>query len=790
MLSKKSLVNSVVVVSIAPFWFAVSIAEAQTVTANVTPAGPQLQEIIITATRRAENLSQVPESAAVFDAASLELRGIRTAADLIAAAPGVDLTAQQGIETNISIRGISNTAGQLATGPATTAIYLDDTPLQVRSMGNGVGDPLPDVFDLDRVEVLRGPQGTLFGSGAEGGAIRFISVEPSLRTSSGTQRVEAGFTKDGAATYDAGFAQGGPVIDGVLGFRASVHYRHDGGFIDRIPFPDGAGPDPADYNANYSDTTSARAALLWSPIENLKIEPSIYVRKTYVNDTNVDWTMLSNPSATRYVNGNGQSDPDTNSSSLASLKFDWIRDPIELISTTSYYMRNESNFSDYRALITNTFDPITGQNPFAVFATPGYYDNGVVKNTQRNWTQEVRLQSTTESRLSWVAGIFYANDRQLNYQNNKTPFLDLETGVPDAANVFFGFPLLGGQYLYEEQIVTEDKQLAGFGEANFNLTSHIKLTAGLRVARTEVDYLDTRDGPLANGPGESSGSHVETPKTPKYVVTYQFNSQNMVYGSVVNGFRVGGVNAEISGGLCAAELESLGYGNSAPQTYTSDRVRNYEIGVKSQPSSGFRMAASVYYIDWFNIIQPVDLVTCGRTFTTNLGMAVSKGADLNVTFAPTESLLFDLMMNYDDARFTKSIKIGDAQANIVTNGWTLAQTPWTVVGSGEFKFRGPLGWGSYFRADVDYRSKNSGLTTITDPASVNYDPQLRPNPSTVDVRLRLGVQASTWDASIYINNAINQHPVTNLQNDSPGGAVEYATPVRPLTAGITWQRRF
>ena len=195
--------------------------------------------------------------------------------------------------------------------------------------------------------------------------------------------------------------------------------------------------------------------------------------------------------------------------------------------------------------------------------------------------------------------------------------------------------------------------------------------------------------------------------------------------------------------------------------------------------------------------RDIDLFIDGQEQLPNFGQPMIGGIDFccpgyhqPFAFAPTESLLFDLMMNYDDARFTKSIKIGDAQANIVTNGWTLAQTPWTVVGSGEFKFRGPLGWGSYFRADVDYRSKNSGLTTITDPASVNYDPQLRPNPSTVDVRLRLGVQASTWDASIYINNAINQHPVTNLQNDSPGGAVEYATPVRPLTAGITWQRRF
>jgi iron complex outermembrane recepter protein len=791
MLRTQKWVNGVVVANMALSGLRVSVVDAQTLSADTPQSNPQLQEVIVTATRRSENLSQVPESAAVFDAASLEIRGIRTAADLIAAAPGVDLSTQLGIQTNISIRGISNTAGQIATGAATTAIYLDETPVQVRSMGNGVGDSLPDVFDLDRVEVLRGPQGTLFGSGAEGGAIRFIPVEPDLETSSGFQRAEVGFTKNGGTSYDAGIAQGGPIIDNVLGFRISAHYRHDGGFIDRDPYPVGAGPMPGESNANFSDTTSVRAALLWSPIENLKIEPSVYLRQTDINDTGVYWTMLSNPSATRYVSGNGEASPDTNRSSLGSLKFSWTRDPVDMISTTSYYSRDETNLSDYRALITNTFDPLTGQNPFTVFATPGYYDNGVIDNTQRNWTQELRVQSaTSDSRLSWVTGVFYADNRQLNYENNRTPFLDLETGIPDAANYFFGFPLINGQYLYEEQIITHDKQFAGFGEVSLNVTSHLKLTAGLRVARTEIDYVDTRNGPLAGGPGEDSGEHVETPKTPKYVITYQFDSKNMVYGSVVNGFRIGGVNPDVSGGLCAAELESLGYGTSAPKTYNSDRVRNYEIGLKSQPSSDFRVAASVYYIDWFDIIQPVDLVSCGRTFTTNLGMAVSKGADLDVTFAPLEHLLFDLMMNYDDARFTQSIRNPTAQANIVTSGWTLGQTPWTVVGSSELGFNGPFGWDSYFRTDVDYRSKNSGLTTVTDPTSVNYNPLLRPNPSTVDVRLRLGVHVSSWDTSIYINNAINQHPLYNLQNDSAGGAISYATPVRPFTAGITWQRKF
>jgi iron complex outermembrane receptor protein len=780
---------------------------AQSGPAEVPGSADVLQEVVVTATRREENLNHVPVSIAVFDAATIDAQGIRTAADVAALAPGVDLSELLGIQTNISIRGISNSAGQQTTGAATTGIYLDDTPVQIRSIGNGPGDPLPDIFDLDRVEVLRGPQGTLFGSGSEGGAIRFISVQPSLDNWSGYRRGELGFTEHGAVSYDIGAAQGGPIVDNELGFRLSVHYRQDGGFINRVPYPEGAGPGPTEANANYANTTSVRGALLWEPVAGLKITPSTYFRWTNTNDNSAAWLALSNFSAQRYVSGNGENSPDTNNSSLGNLKVDWTQGPVELISDTSYYERHESNLTDYRALITNTFGPVFWQMPGSpylgqsnqqilstIFTTPGYYDNGLINNTQSNWTQELRLLSTDpNARLTWLGGIFYADDRQLNYQNNRTPFFDVETGIP-ASQIpsVFGYPLIDGQYLYEEQIITHDKQIAAFGEVNFNLTSHLKLTAGIRVARTEIDFADTHDGIVTAGPGQASGKELETPKTPRYVLTYQFDTNNMIYGSVSEGFRMGGVNLQIdSSASCAAALAALGF-SAEPLTYRSDRVRSYEIGAKLQPYERLRIATSVYYIDWFNIIQPVDLTAagCAGAFTANLGQAVSKGADLEATFAATQKLLLNLNVNYDDAKYTQTIRNPGAPFNLVTSGWTLGQTPWTVVVSGEYKFRAPFGWDSYFRTDVDFRSKNSGLTAVTDPAAASYNPFLRPNPSTVDVRLRCGVRMSSWDVSLYVNNASNDHPILSQQNDAVGGAIEYAAPVRPITAGITAESRF
>ena len=793
-----------------------------------------IQEVIVTATRREESLSRVPESLAVFDAASLDKQGIRSAADLAEMAPGVDLHTQPGFETNISIRGISNTAGVQTTGSATTGIYLDDTPVQIRSIGFGPGDSLPDIFDLARVEVLRGPQGTLFGAGSEGGAIRFIAQEPSLRNASGYRRAEAGFTHDGAASYELGAAQGGPIINDVLGFRVSAHYRHEGGFIDRIPFGDGvAGSQTATANANYSDTVSGRAALLWAPTQNLKVTPSLYLRQTHLADSGLYWRsildptgnvlqIISNPAKTRYVNGSGAASPDTNRSALAAVKLEWATGPVALISNTSYYYRSERNFSDSRRLLTNTLSGVWQStdgsgNPLsayfgqsneqilrAIFATPGYYNNTLIDNTQSAWTQELRLQSTdTDARLTWVGGIFYADTRQMNSEGIREPYLNAETGIPLSSNdvslALFNLPLVDGQYSYSDRVVSHDAQLAGFGEVNVMLTARLRATAGLRAARTYTDYHDARDGPFAGGPGDDRGKHYETPKTPRYILAYQFDPDNMVYGSMSEGFRIGGVNRSVDPTICGAALLADGFvdqnGNvEAPKTYRSDRVRSYELGVKLRPTANFRLATSVYHIDWLDIIRPVDLSgsispLCASSITANLGRAVSKGVDLEASYAPVAKLLLSLMLSYDDAKFIQTIP-GSNGFNLVTGGWTLGQTPWTIVGSGELKFTGPFGVHSYFRADADFRSKNRGLTQITDPASANFNPYVRPDSSSLDLRLRYGVQLSSWDVSLFVDNALNIHPIINVQNDSPGAPTPYGSATRPLTAGITAQSRF
>ena len=190
----------------------------------------EINEIVVTATRRTETLSKVPISVSAFSQKDLESRGAREFSDVVRLTPGLSLQKSPIGGNEISIRGISSSAGA-----STTGIYIDETPIQARNLGYAPSTAFPSLFDIERVEVLRGPQGTLFGAGSEGGTVRFIQTEPSLTDYSYRGRAEIATTRSGAASYEAGAAVGGPLIQDKLGFRVSGYYRRNGGWID-APF--------------------------------------------------------------------------------------------------------------------------------------------------------------------------------------------------------------------------------------------------------------------------------------------------------------------------------------------------------------------------------------------------------------------------------------------------------------------------------------------------------------------------------------------------------------------------
>src|SRR3984957_3067744 len=257
----------------------------------------QLEEVTVTATRRSESVEKVPISINALTQQDMADAQIKNISDIAAVTPGLvfQLDGFSSTLTVISMRGLESLFGA-----STVGVYLDDTPIQSRLSSDGnIGNPYPAVFDLNRVEVERGPQGTLFGSGSEAGTVRFVPNEPSLTEFSGFTHEEIATTAGGTPSAEIGAAAGGPIVDDVLGFRISAWDRHDGGYVNRVNLLTG----DVTPNANKDDKLALRGALTLQVVDGVRITPSFYYQQTRDSDSSRFFGPLSNASTGQFVNG-------------------------------------------------------------------------------------------------------------------------------------------------------------------------------------------------------------------------------------------------------------------------------------------------------------------------------------------------------------------------------------------------------------------------------------------------------------------------------------------------------
>ena len=342
---------------------------------------------MVTATRRSERLQDVPISVIAFGQEKLDAQGLKNIDDLSRLSPGLNFQ-RNGMSSagnyndegsDINIRGVDSTAGT-----STTGIYIDDTPIQTRHIGFGSINAFPALFDLDRVEVLRGPQGTLFGAGAEGGVVRFIAPEPDVKKTAAYARADAAVTDGGSPSYEAGAAFGAPIIDDVLAFRVGVSFRRDGGWVDRVGytlFPNSAVQLPTPIydghttraNANWQETTTARLAVKWKVSDSLEITPSFYYQRLQINDTAAYWIALSDPGRSIYRNGNAGTNPSADPFTLSAIKLKWDFGFASLFSTTAFYDRNQKATSDYTQYLRATWSSILTTSGTPVYQYPNTF---------------------------------------------------------------------------------------------------------------------------------------------------------------------------------------------------------------------------------------------------------------------------------------------------------------------------------------------------------------------------------------------------------------------------------
>jgi iron complex outermembrane receptor protein len=778
-----------------------------------------LKEIVVTATRHEESLSKVPVSVSAFTQEDMDQKGMKDFTDIVRFTPGVSID-QTGTNA-ISIRGISSSGGA-----GTTGIYIDDTPIQMRSLGFNPDDTLPKTFDLDRVEVLRGPQGTLFGAGSEGGTVRYILTQPSLTTDSTYVRSELSYTQYGEPSYEAGVAHGGPIIDGTLGFRASVWFRRDGGWIDRVDPTSGA---VVDSDANHQQTLVLRLAGIWKPLDAITVTPSIFYQNRQEHDVSTYWPSASNPSSGVFNNANPDRIPVPDRFYLPALKIDVDLGGKRLVSDTSYYVRDELTGYEGTDYNLSYYQGIGWPAaPEAIFVNPAYYPlidtDGVhlppgltnyrspatVKNQQRSFTEELRLQSDDpSSRWTWTVGTFFQASRELSLEQiydpdaNQLLLADYGLDVED----IYGFPLLPNGDSYYNLNISHDHQIAGFGEVTYAFTDQWKLTLGARVAKTSFDIYNLSNGPQNYGPvGPNTAYQSETPFTPKASVSYQLDQSNLFYATYAKGFRVGGANAPLLP-TCAPDLIADGYpSGQAPQTYKSDSTQSYEVGAKDNFNNVLKLASSVYYIRWNHIQQNVYVAgSCGLQFTDNLGTAVAKGFDLQAD-AALGPVTFEAAVGFTSARYVANSAHnlafdGDAiSGQAAINASPGTNPPWNVSIGVQYNLV-LAEHKSYARFDYEFESRNPWLAAVQDPRSNEYaggvgggtSPLSYTLPSTTFVQFRTGTTFGAWETSFFIDNLLNSHTTTNYEstfidsnnpNIPPGPQYNNYT-FRPRTFGIT-----
>ena len=720
-------------------------------------AAESLDEVVVSAMKRDEILSSVPMSITVLSPEDLDASGIEGITGIAAVTTGIeyDFSSQYGpgILSNIAIRGISADKGD-----ATTGIYIDDTPIQTPH--TVFGNAYPVTFDLAQVEVLRGPQGVLFGRGAEGGAIRFITNEPSTTTVTQLYRSEVSTTDHGGTNVEIGAAAGGPLVAGVVGARVSAWYRNDGGYVNRIDPLTGA---VVDADANRSVSRAFRLSVVFEPNDALRIMPSFSHQSINLHDTPAFYAEPPSTRAGIPDNGKLLRQPAVEGLNVGSLTVVDRLGTANLTAITSYVDRNATATVDTTNVAGIVYFGGFG-NPLGPAFPTSYADAVPTLLTlhQIQLSQEVRLASMdSAARIKWLGGFFYSKLRQDSAQDTYLIAAPEEPGI------------LNDQY-------NTIAEASAFGQTRWSLNSYWNLGAGVRVG-----WLDSHGSTHATGfanagaaPSSQINEHERLPPTPRFDLSYQPDSRNLFYAAIAKGFRAGGSGGQVV--RCGS--------TSTPSDFAPDSVWSFEVGAKNQLfDRRLHLDASLFDIHWNGIQERVQ-DSCGNSFTTNAGAARSTGFDLGADALMTDRFQMAAAVGYLDVRYTRTLRTADGQIIVergtVVGGVPSVPSPWSGTVSARYEW--PLAGitAAYLRAEEIVHSHNPGPFSELETKSPSYDPRLTADPATYLLNLQLGLTRPGVNVRIFVNNVTNAQPMLQSYADAPGSALVYAYTLRPRTVGL------
>ena len=747
-----------------------------------------LETIVVTATRRAENLQNVPESISAFGTEAIEMRGLKQMDDYAKFIPGLSLGVREPGGTTIVFRGVASSGLQFG-AVSSSALYLDEQPITQSGR-----NPDPRLIDIERLEALRGPQGTLYGASSQSGTLRIITNKPDPSEFDGWVDLQGTSVDEGGEGYDASVMFNVPLVGDRLAVRFVGFTAEDAGFIDNVlsesprgqTFPGEGTFDNADRVAedvNEAHTKGARAALRWDATD----------------DVDVTLTGLIQD-----LEAGGHGDVNLGVGDLNQVRFEdeslddkWYQVGLtlnaslgfgDLILSASYFDRDfhyEADATDYEF------------NFQLNYATYVIYDfggdpRGFATNDEQTdiTTFEARLQSPadSESRWGWLVGAFYSKEKGhtefdsfiRDYED--TPSFYYFNGLQYA---YFGNFLEPTERWFLGRYDTELEQVAVFGELSYDLTENFTITAGARWFDYDRKFVQHQEQPEGfDGFSRLDGNQdsSEDGDVVKVNLTYRFDDDRLVYATYSEGFRVGGSNP-----LKPASI--------LPRDYASDELKNYEIGLKSEwLDNSLRFNLAAYYMKWedfaVQIEDPQDAIF--QLGFVNLPSAEIPGVEAEFAFSMNDNWQLDGAVSWNDAQTDGATTLSfgeDDEGNplgfTVQDGARLPLTPdWSATLGVEYRSSGQLLDAQPFaRFDVAYVGESvNSLEGIESVVSGNQ-PVVQDAYTTGD--LRIGLDGDAWSASFFVDNVWDERAEIFVSNR---WAVQRVSVNPPRTYGL--QARF
>ena len=756
-------------------------------------------DIIVTATKRNETIQDVPFSINAQTAADIEKSGSNSLEDVARNVAGLSVQNLGPGQSQISVRGVS--AGQVVRDQPgvkeQVGVYFDESVISL-----SLFTPDFDLFDLNRVETLRGPQGTLFGSGSVGGTIRYITNQPRLGVTEGA--VEANINLVDGDDF-GGHLKG--AVNLPLGenaaLRAVGYYTRYGGFIDAL------GP-AAGKNINGGERYGGRLALTFEPSDSVKITPRVVYQKVDVDGFNRQeiYSLYANRFTTTRPQVTFKErqqylllrEKFTDETLLADLTASLaLGDTVELTSVTSYIDRNILVSRDASAL-TGSVSVDLGFPAAGVLLPSNLRDTTDLKT----FTQELRLASTGDGPFQWVFGGFYTDIERVYRQRLPTPgyqgFTDARFGAGTSAAVANGFPNLNSPY--NADLPYDIQQYAVFGEASYDLTERLKVTAGARY----YDFKETRSftsgGLFSNGDNRSDKTS-SNGVSPRFILSYELSEDVTVNAQAAKGFRLGGVNDPLNLPLCSAADAAL-FGGF--QNYDDETLWNYELGMKAQ-GRGFTFNAGGFYNDIKNLQVTLDAGSCSSRIVFNVDKAHSMGFEAEIGFQPADGLDFSIAGSVIEAEFDTTLP-GTVLpvATGIRNGNRLPSVPkFQIAATGSYEW--PVS--DTAKAFVNASFQHVG-TRFTQPADQENNPRTfvtglpfggAPATASTTVDLKLpDYQLVNLSAGVkfdgglsltaYVNNLFDENPLLSFDRERGGRARLGFSVGQPRTFGITGRKEF